>query len=106
VRHPPASGKLTITSSYRKTNAQLEDYLKTLPVGDRIRRRSAFKFADVARGSADLYPGFGLSYEWDTAAGHALVSAAGGSVTLVDGSSCGYGKQGFRNTDFVAFGAR
>ena len=106
ARRPPADGLLTITSSYRRTNDRLEDYLRTLSIGERIRRRSAFKFADVARGAADLYPGFGTSYEWDTAAGHALVSAAGGAVTLVDGAQLAYGKADFRNGDFVALGAR
>jgi 3'(2'), 5'-bisphosphate nucleotidase len=106
ARTPPTSGLLTVTSSYRKTNQQLEDYLATLPVGERIRRRSAFKFADVASGKADLYPGFGLSYEWDTAAGHALVNAAGGSVTLLDGSPLLYGKERFRNPDVLILGVR
>jgi 3'(2'), 5'-bisphosphate nucleotidase len=106
VRKPAADGKLTITSSYRRTNSVLETYLQTLPVGERLRRRSAFKWADVARGAADLYPGFGSSYEWDTAAGHALVLAAGGSVTLVDGSPLEYGKPKFLNPDILVLGGR
>ncbi len=106
ARLPPANGRLTVTSSYRRANARLEAYLETIPVGERLRRRSAFKFADVARGAADIYPAFGLSYEWDTAAGHALVLAAGGGMTLVDGSPLAYGKPDFRNTDFLAFGRR
>jgi 3'(2'), 5'-bisphosphate nucleotidase len=106
ARKPPASGLLTVTSSYRRPSAKLEAFLASLPVGERIRRRSAFKFADVARGAADLYPAFGLSYEWDTAAGHALVLAAGGGVTLTDGGVFAYGKPGFRNTDFIAVGVR
>ncbi|MDB5395468.1 MAG: cysQ, partial [Rhodospirillales bacterium] len=101
VRQLQADCRLTVTSSYRKTNDQLERYLATLPVGERIRRRSAFKFGDVARGAADLYPGFGTSYEWDTAAGHALVLAAGGTVTTVDGSPLEYGKPGFKNPDIL-----
>lgn len=106
VRQLPTNGLLTVTSSYRRTNEQLERYLATLPVGERIRRRSAFKFGDVARGAADLYPGFGTSYEWDTAAGHALVLAAGGTVTQVDGSPLGYGKPGFKNPDILVIGGR
>jgi 3'(2'), 5'-bisphosphate nucleotidase len=106
VRPAPADGRLTVTSSYRRTNEQLERYLETMPVGERVRRRSAFKFGDVARGAADLYPGFGLSYEWDTAAGHALVLAAGGSVTRVDGSPLIYGKPGFKNPDILVWGSR
>jgi 3'(2'), 5'-bisphosphate nucleotidase len=106
VRPVPANGQLTVTSSYRRTNAQLEQFLGTLSIGERIRRRSAFKFGDVARGAADLYPGFGASYEWDTAAGHALVLAAGGSVTRVDGSPLEYGKPGFKNPDILVIGGR
>jgi 3'(2'), 5'-bisphosphate nucleotidase len=106
VRTLPENGQLTVTSSYRRTNEVLERYLATLPVGERIRRRSAFKFGDVARGAADLYPGFGLSYEWDTAAGHAIVSAAGGTVTKVDGSPLEYGKPGFKNPDILVIGGR
>jgi 3'(2'), 5'-bisphosphate nucleotidase len=106
ARKPPEDGLLTVTSSYRRPSPALESYLATIPVGERLRRRSAFKFADVARGAADIYPGFGLSYEWDTAAGHALVLAAGGGVTLTDGGPFAYGKPGFRNGDFLAFGVR
>lgn len=106
VRQLPTDGRLTVTSSYRRTNDQLERYLATLPIGERIRRRSAFKFGDVARGAADLYPGFGTSYEWDTAAGHALVSAAGGTVTMVDGSPLNYGKPSFKNPDILVIGGR
>lgn len=104
ARRPPDSGLLTVTSSYRRTDEKMEAYLATLPIGERIRRRSAFKFADVARGSADLYPGFGLSHEWDTAAGHALVVAAGGRVTTVDGQPLAYGKERFRNPDILIWG--
>jgi 3'(2'), 5'-bisphosphate nucleotidase len=106
VRPLPADGKLTVTSSYRRTNEKLERYLETVRVAERVRRRSAFKFGDVARGAADLYPGFGLSYEWDTAAGHALVNAAGGKVTEVDGSPLRYGKPGFKNPDILVIGGR
>ena len=106
ARPAPADGRLIVTSSFRKTNEELERYLETLPVSERVRRRSAFKFGDVARGAADLYPGFGLSYEWDTAAGHALVLAAGGSVTRVDGAPLTYGKPGFKNPDILVWGGR
>ena len=111
ARLPPADGQLTITSSFRKQSARLESYLATLPVGERLARRTAFKFVDVARGAVDLYPGFGTSYEWDTAAGHAIVLAAGGSVTTLDGSPLTYGKPNlktpdFRNSDILALGRR
>ena len=106
ARPVPESGLLTVASSFRWPSARLEKFLETLPIGERVRRRSAFKYADVARGAVDLYPAFGLSYEWDSAAGHALVSAAGGGVTLVDGSPLAYGKPDFKNPDLLVAGRR
>jgi 3'(2'), 5'-bisphosphate nucleotidase len=106
ARLPPADGQLTVTTSFRRPSERQEAYLATLPIGEHLRRRSAFKFAEVARGAADLYPGFGLSYEWDTAAGHALVLAAGGSVTDLAGVPLAYGKPEFRNPDILVVGRR
>jgi 3'(2'), 5'-bisphosphate nucleotidase len=67
---------------------------------------SSLKFCLVAAGEADVYPRFGPTMEWDTAAGHAVLSAAGGQVLRPDGSPFGYGKaaEGFRNGAFVAWG--
>ena len=65
---------------------------------------SAVKFCFVAEGSADLYPRFGPTMEWDTAAGQALLEAAGGSVTGFDGTRFRYAKPGFRNPEFLAKG--
>lgn len=67
---------------------------------------SSLKFCLVARGEADIYPRFGATSEWDTAAGHAIVLAAGGSVTAVGGGDLKYGKadSGFVNPPFVVWG--
>lgn len=67
---------------------------------------SSLKFCLVAEGKADLYPRFGPTMEWDTGAGHAVLIAAGGSVTGPDGSPFLYGKteQGYLNGSFVARG--
>ncbi|MGD9536534.1 MAG: 3'(2'),5'-bisphosphate nucleotidase CysQ [Alphaproteobacteria bacterium] len=65
---------------------------------------SALKFGVLARGDADLYPRFGRTMEWDTAAGHAVLKAAGGSVRTLDGAELGYGKPGFENPSFIARG--
>lgn len=67
---------------------------------------SSLKFCLVAAGEADVYPRFAPTMEWDTAAGHAVLSAAGGSVLHPDGSPFGYGKadNGFRNGSFIAWG--
>ena len=65
---------------------------------------SSLKFCLVAEGVADLYPRFGRTMEWDTAAGHAVLAAAGGSVTTTDGQELRYGKPGFENPHFIARG--
>lgn len=66
---------------------------------------SSLKFCLIAQGDADVYPRFGRTMEWDTAAGHAILAAAGGRVETLDGTSLTYGKPGFVNPAFIAFGA-
>lgn len=63
---------------------------------------SAIKFCLVAEGSADIYPRLGRTMEWDTAAGQAVLEAAGGEVLRLDGSPLLYGKAGTENPYFVA----
>ena len=75
---------------------------KGLAVKDWIAAGSALKFCLVAEGSADFYPRLGRTMEWDTAAGHALVEAAGGEVVRLDGAPLFYGKPGADNPHFVA----
>ena len=66
---------------------------------------SSLKFCLVAAGEADLYPRLGRTMEWDTAAGHAVLAAAGGRVTrLDDGAELKYGKPQFANPHFIAMG--
>ena len=65
---------------------------------------SSIKFCRIAEGAADIYPRHGPTMEWDTAAGQAVLEAAGGSVTTLDGAPLRYGKPGFENPDFIARG--
>ena len=67
---------------------------------------SSIKFCRIAEGSADIYPRHGPTMEWDIAAAHAVLEAAGGAVKSVDGTPFLYGKakEGFRNGWFVARG--
>ena len=58
----------------------------------------------MAEGEADVYPRLGPTMEWDTAAGHAVLRAAGGSVRTIDGPDLLYGKPGFANPPFIARG--
>ena len=65
---------------------------------------SSLKFCLVATGEADLYPRLGRTMEWDTAAGQAVLEAAGGRVLADDGQRLSYGKPSFLNGAFVAMG--
>jgi 3'(2'), 5'-bisphosphate nucleotidase len=104
ARTCPAAGATVAYSRSHADTPRLEAWLAEHAVAARIVAGSALKFCLVAEGSADLYPRFGPTMEWDTAAGQALVEAAGGSVTLLDGSPFRYGKPGFRNPGFVVRG--
>ncbi|MDX6807433.1 3'(2'),5'-bisphosphate nucleotidase CysQ [Terrihabitans rhizophilus] len=105
TRTPPP-GLMALTSRGHN-DAATEAFLDKLGVvGERQRIGSAYKFALVAEGSADIYPRFGPTMEWDLAAGHALILAAGGDVLSPEGEPVRYGKtdEGYRNHAFVAWG--
>jgi 3'(2'), 5'-bisphosphate nucleotidase len=104
VRDVPAAGLTVVQSRFRGRQQGVDEFLTRHQVHEVIQRGSAVKFCDVAAGIADIYPCFGPSYEWDTAAGHAIVNAAGGRVTLPDGSAFSYAKKDFLNGPFVAWG--
>jgi len=105
ARPAPADGLVAVASrSHRDYNT--EDYLKQFPVKDFISAGSSLKFCLLAAAEADIYPRLGRTMEWDTAAGHAVLSAAGGTVTTIDGRPFTYGKveEKFANPFFVARG--
>lgn len=95
---------LTISASRSHRSDALEAWLKGVNVGKLTNIGSSLKFCQVAEGEADVYPRFGATREWDTAAGHAVLSAAGGIVTECDGSPFLYGKHDaeFLNPAFIA----
>ncbi|WP_323795088.1 3'(2'),5'-bisphosphate nucleotidase CysQ [Nisaea sp.] len=97
---------LTVVGSRSHRSPELEEYIKTLKPAQSISRGSALKFCLVARGEADVYPRTGPTCEWDTAAGHAVLNAAGGTMTAFDGTPFRYGKSGekFLNGMFIAKG--
>ena len=103
VRKPGPDG-LTVVASKSHRNPELEAYIATLKVKESVSRGSALKFCIVARGEADIYPRTGPTMEWDTAAGHAVLLAAGGTLTAFDGSPFRYAKPEFRNGHFIARG--
>ncbi|TAK47057.1 MAG: 3'(2'),5'-bisphosphate nucleotidase CysQ [Xanthobacteraceae bacterium] len=83
-----------------------EAFIDARPGAVRDPMGSALKFCRVAEGSADIYPRLGPTSEWDVAAGHALIAAAGGKVTDGGGRPLRYGQQahGFGLPDFIAWG--
>ncbi len=101
VRKTPAAG-LTAVASRSHSDAETEAFLKRAGVTKRISAGSSLKFCLVAEGEADIYPRFGPTMEWDVAAGHAVLLAAGGQVTTLDGKPFSYRKPGFRNAGFIA----
>lgn len=102
----PAADTLTALASRSHRDSETETYLARIGVRERITIGSSLKFCWLARGEADLYPRFGPTMEWDTAAGQAVLEAAGGCVLGADGAPLGYGKAaaGFRNPPFFAWG--
>ncbi len=104
ARIPPRQGLTVITSRFHGASGRLDAYLASLPVARRLLTSSALKFGRIAEGSADLYPRFGPTSEWDTAAGEAILVAAGGSLHTMEGRPLAYGKAGYLNPDFVARG--
>jgi 3'(2'), 5'-bisphosphate nucleotidase len=103
VRPVPASGVVAVSSRSHST-PETDAYLAKVNVADRVSVGSSLKFCLVAAGEADLYPRLGPTMEWDTAAGHAVLLAAGGSVSAPGGVPLLYAKPTFRNTYFIASG--
>lgn len=101
VRQPPA-GRMVAVASRSHDTPQTERWLAENGVTERVSIGSSLKFCLLASGEADVYPRFGPTMEWDTAAGDAVLSAAGGSVLDPQGAPLRYGKPGFRNSNFVA----
>lgn len=107
VRPPPAEG-LTVISSRSHGNAvALKNFLQGRNIKHSLTRGSSLKLCAVASGQADLYPRMGPTCEWDIAAGHAILLAAGGRVADLSGNELSYGKaaEKFLNPEFVALSA-
>ena len=101
---PPAG--LVAVASRSHGSPGTDAFLGQYNVVRRTAAGSSLKFCLVAKGEADIYPRVGPTCEWDTAAGQAILAAAGGSVTTLDGAPLLYGKRAtqFRNPDYVAWG--
>lgn len=105
VRPAPARGLTAVASRSHRT-PETDAFLANYSVAEFRSIGSSLKFCLVAAGEADIYPRVGTTMEWDTAAGHAVLNAAGGMVTGLAGEPFKYGKPGFRNGNFVAWGRK
>jgi len=106
ARVPPPDGVVVVHSRSHENSRRLAEYFEGKSVLERKQCGSALKFGLLAAGDADFYPRFGTTMEWDTAAGQAVLEAAGGHVLGLDGAPLCYGKPGLKNDGFLAWGAK
>lgn len=106
ARRPLSEGLTVVASRSHGDMDEITRFLGGHRVASLLQVGSSLKLCRVAEGAADLYPRLGRTMEWDIAAGHAVLEAAGGRVETLDGGPLRYGKPGFENPHFVAFGLR
>jgi 3'(2'), 5'-bisphosphate nucleotidase len=104
ARTAPADGLTVLISRSHLDKETTDAFLKSVTVKETVVAGSSLKFGRIAEGLGDLYVRLGRTMEWDTAAGHAVLEAAGGRVETLDGKALGYGKAGFENPHFLARG--
>lgn len=105
VRRPPARGLTIVASRSHGDNEKMNAFLSEYKVDKLIKRGSSLKICAIAAGKADIYPRFGPTCEWDTAAGDAILRAAGGIITYTNGTPMTYGHtdRKFLNPEFIAW---
>lgn len=104
TRQQPPDDPIVITTMSRRSDI-LQDWLDRIEPGGYLSIGSSLKFCILAEGKADLYPRIGTTMEWDTAAGQAILEAAGGTMINDQGERYFYGKAGRRNARFSAIGS-
>ena len=104
VRKPPKEGLTVVASRNHGSGDKLDQFLSQYKIEKLIKRGSSLKICAVAAGKADVYPRFGPTCEWDTAAGHAVLLGAGGVLTDISGASLVYGGADpkYLNPEFIA----
>ena len=104
VRTPPAAGLTAFASRSTAIYSDLDIWFRNngLTVAERKQAGSSLKFCLIAEGIADIYPRFGPTNEWDTAAGQGVLEAAGGEIVTTDNRPLAYGKPRFGNPHFIA----
>ena len=110
IRVRPAPAAIDVVASKSHRTPETDAFIARYQVGELVSAGSSLKFCLVAEGRADLYPRLGTTMQWDTAAGDAVLRAAGGRTLTLDGVALPYGPSGavgvdaFRNPWFVATG--
>lgn len=102
---PRPQSEPVIVVSRSHLDSQTQAYIARFPGATLLQSGSSIKFCRVAEGSADLYPRLGPTRDWDVAAGHAILKAAGGEVTTPDGSPLRYGSDQLLIPAFIASGS-
>ena len=103
-RRPPPEGLTVAGSRSHGDMDALRRFLGARKIARTVSAGSSLKFGMLANGEADVYPRLGRTMEWDTAAGQAVLVAAGGRVNDLRGAELTYGKPGYENPHFVAWG--
>jgi 3'(2'), 5'-bisphosphate nucleotidase len=107
IRARPRPEKLTALVSRTHPDPASDEWLARFPVAQKIPLGSSLKFARLAEGAGDVYARLAPINEWDIAAGHAVLTAAGGEVTAPDGAPLSFGVcEGFKVAGFIAWGAK
>jgi 3'(2'), 5'-bisphosphate nucleotidase len=102
--HSRPDDEMIVMVSRSHLDAPTQAYIESLPHTRCIASGSSLKFCRVAEGAADHYPRLGPTRDWDVAAGHAVLVAAGGSITKPDGAALIYGTPELRIPAFLAWG--
>ena len=103
VVNPPEAVRAVASKNHM--NDETRTFIEQLGDHELVQAGSSLKFCRIAEGQADIYPRLGPTCEWDTGAAHAVLVAAGGKVTQLDGTPLAYGKEDVLNPYFVASGA-
>jgi 3'(2'), 5'-bisphosphate nucleotidase len=104
AREAPPQGLTVLSSQHSANQARMQTLLAGRAIAAIHYTGSSLKICRIAEGAADIYPRFGRTMEWDTAAGHAILEAAGGSLVREDGAPLRYGKPGWDNPNFICQG--
>jgi 3'(2'), 5'-bisphosphate nucleotidase len=101
---PPAGGLRVLRSRNHGDSEALDAFLSDFSISEAMAVGSSLKFCRMAQGLADLYPRFGPTMAWDTAAAHAILAAAGGRICTLSGEDLRYDPLRLKNPHFIAWG--